>query len=342
MKEGALIEEGGLKMNRFTIRCAAKRARWVVPAILSVTLLLAGCTPAPESGPPAETDALGTDRAPAVDDSEQPDRAALEAALRESAAAYAADYGIKEDEAIDRLQKQQALQDILLEVEEQLGESGIVMLDTADPLCVAAELFSMADYTVIAMTEPALFHELLAKHARCIQPAVEGLSQQCPGRLWRICGPEYATEPYLPPRLFEEYVVRYTGPIVKAIQAHGGYARIHCHGRLRGVLDHIAAMGPDAIDPIEPPPQGDITLAEVRQNYGRDMVLFGNIEIADIENLDAAQFEKKVATALDEGTSGEGRGFVLLPSASPYGRTITARTMINYETMVRLVENWGG
>ena len=110
-------------MNRFTIRCAAKRARWVVPAILSVTLLLAGCTPAPESGPPAETDALGTDRAPAVDDSEQPDRAALEAALRESAAAYAADYGIKEDEAIDRLQKQQALQDILLEVEEQLGES---------------------------------------------------------------------------------------------------------------------------------------------------------------------------------------------------------------------------
>jgi hypothetical protein len=31
------------------------------------------------------------------------------------------------------------------------------MLATPDPLCLAASLFAMADYTVIAMTEPALF-----------------------------------------------------------------------------------------------------------------------------------------------------------------------------------------
>ena len=36
----------------------------------------------------------------------------------------------------------------------------------------------------------------------------------------------------------------------------------------------------------------------------------------------------------------EGRGFVLMPSAAPYGRIISSNTMYNYETMVRLTEGW--
>jgi uroporphyrinogen-III decarboxylase len=124
--------------------------------------------------------------------------------------------------------------------------------------------------------------------------------------------------------------------MVKAIQAHGGFARIHSHGRLQGILDLIAGMGADALDPIEPPPQGDIELREVRERYGKQMVLFGNLEANDIELLAPALFEEKVKRALDEGTAGEGRGFVLMPSASPYGRILTSQLLQNYETMVRL------
>ena len=228
-----------------------------------------------------------------------------------------------------------------LEAEEaDLGDKGIVMVDTEDPLCAAASLFGMADYTVIALTEQALFHQLLEKLARPIHRRTAEVSRLFPGRLWRIYGPEYATPPYLPPRLFEEYVVRYVRPMVQMIQEHGGFVRIHSHGRLKDVLPHIEALGADALDPIEPPPQGDVQLIDVRQRYGKQLVLFGNLEIADIEQLPPAQFEKKVARALEEGTHGEGRGFVLLPSASPYGRHISSTTMQNYETIVRLAEAW--
>lgn len=137
-------------------------------------------------------------------------------------------------------------------------------------------------------------------------------------------------------------MVKYTGPMVEMIHRYGGYACIHCHGRLRAVLPMIAKMGAMAIDPIEPPPQGDVELADVRREYGRDMVLFGNIEVSDIENLAPADFEKVVARALRDGTAGKGRGFVLMPSACPIGREISARTMANYETMVRLATNFGG
>jgi len=226
----------------------------------------------------------------------------------------------------------------LLTREEALGDTGIVLIDTADPMCRAAALFDMAVYTVIALTEPVLFRRLLDRLAAELQPWTETVAEALPGRLWRIYGPEYASPPYLPPRLFEEFVCTYDEPMVRAIQKHGGYARIHSHGRLRLILDHIAGMQPAGLDPIEPPPQGDMQLHEVRERCGGDMVLFGNLEISDIENLPTDQYEEKVKRALDEGTAGEGRGFVLMPSACPYGRVLSPLTLRNYERTVELVE----
>ena len=223
--------------------------------------------------------------------------------------------------------------------EAALGDTGIVMIDTPDPLCLAASLFDMAEYTVIAMTEPSLFHALLERFAVSLWAKTEAVARALPGRLWRICGPEYAAPPYLPPSLFREYVCRYVTPMIEVIHRYGGYARIHSHGHLRAILDDIASMGPDGLDPIEPPPQGDVELAYVREHVGKNMVLFGNLESSDIENLPAARFAEKVRRALNEGTSGTGRGFVLMPSACPYGRVLSSRALNNYETMIAMVEN---
>lgn len=227
----------------------------------------------------------------------------------------------------------------LIDEERRLGERGIVMVDTEDPLCAAATLFNMGDFTIIAMTQRRLFHRLLEKYARVIHHRTEQVARQFPGRLWRIYGPEFATEPYLPPHLFDEYVVRYVEPMVEAIHRTGGFARIHIHGRIRNVLDSVARMGADAIDPIEPPPQGDVNLAFVRTKYGKNLVLFGNLEIADVENAEPDQFEKIVRKALADGTQGDGRGFVLMPSACPSGRIVSMRTLRNYETILRCVED---
>jgi len=83
-----------------------------------------------------------------------------------------------------------------------------------------------------------------------------------------------------------------------------------------------------------------VELAYVRREYGRELVLFGNIELADIENTEPAEFEKVVEKSLKDGTDAEGKGFVLMPSAAPIGRKITPRMMANYETMVRLATNF--
>lgn len=48
-----------------------------------------------------------------------------------------------------------------LAAEAALRDAGIVMIDTPDPLCLAALLFDLGEYTVTALTEPTLFHRLV-------------------------------------------------------------------------------------------------------------------------------------------------------------------------------------
>ncbi len=227
-----------------------------------------------------------------------------------------------------------------LAAEEALGNAGIVMVDIADPLCYTAALFEMGLYTVIALTEPALFHAALQKNDRVINRKVEAIARALPGRLWRIVGPEYASPPYLPPELFCEYVVRYDTPLVKTIQASGGYARIHSHGNLKHIIEPIMSMNPDGLDPIEPPPQGDVELLDIRRRFGDRLVLFGNLEVSDIETLPTADFRLKVERAITQGTDGNGRGFVLMPSACPYGRLLSPLALKNYECMIAMIEQF--
>jgi len=224
------------------------------------------------------------------------------------------------------------------DAEKNLGDTGIIMLDISDPLCKIASLFSMEEYTIIGLTEQELMHKALDKVAQETYQYLESVCKALPGHLWRIYGPEYASPPYLPPYLFREYVTDYVKPMVDIIHKYNGYARVHSHGNLKDILDYIVETGCDGLDPIEPPNQGDVELAYVREKYGKQLVLFGNLEIADIENMKTADFAEKVYRAIEEGTRGDGRGFVLMPSACPYGRHLSPITMGNYEKMIEIIE----
>lgn len=67
---------------------------------------------------------------------------------------------------------------ILVEEDKKLGDRGIVMVDTEDPVCAAASLFSLEDFTIIALTEQTLIHQLLEKLSRHIYAS--GATQKRP------------------------------------------------------------------------------------------------------------------------------------------------------------------
>jgi uroporphyrinogen-III decarboxylase len=72
-------------------------------------------------------------------------------------------------------------------------------------------------------------------------------------------------------------------------------------------------MGIDVLNPIEPPPLGDVTLKEAVKRVGAGMGLEGNIEIQTLLMDSREVVREKIRTAAEEGKQ-SGR-FILCPSA---------------------------
>jgi hypothetical protein len=220
-----------------------------------------------------------------------------------------------------------------------VGDRGLVICDTGDAICNVADLFEFGDFTVLAMTEPEIIRALCDRaHERVMHVLREALAAGC-GPLFRICGAEYCTPPFLPPSAFREFVVPYVTEMVALIHRYGGYARLHCHGRIAQVLDMIMTTGVDALDPLEPPPDGDISLAEVKDRVGDQLLLFGNMELKYLETETPQEINVRVRDMMAAAKSGG--GYILMPTAAPINIPLSPRTEANYLAFIAAGYQYG-
>jgi uroporphyrinogen-III decarboxylase len=225
------------------------------------------------------------------------------------------------------------------ERERYLGDRGVMMVDFADPLCIVAELFEFGDFTIKAFVHQDLFTKLLDKVFELQIYYLKSMLQKGAGPLFRIVGPEYATAPYLSTEYFHKYVCQYDRQIIQLIHDYGQYARIHCHGRVRNIMPHIIEMEADAIDPLEAPPSGDITLSEVKEKYGKDICLMGNIQLRDLEYCHPEEMRAIVIDCMRAAK--EGGNYVLLPTAAPINTQLSPVTEENYMIMIDTALEYG-
>ncbi len=222
---------------------------------------------------------------------------------------------------------------------DEVGDRGIIMSSLADPLWMAAGLMSFQEFTIWAMTEEAHFAKTVEiMRERCMANLRNILNAQVVD-LYRICGPEYATPPYLPPVFFEKYVVPGVRDMIDRIHEKGAIARLHSHGRVGHVLDFMRDTGADAVDPCEAPPDGDIELAEVKQRVGDTMCIFGNIQLKLLERGTPQQVEAEVIKTM-EMAKANGR-FIIMPTAAPINSPLDAQTEENYLQFFRTAKEHG-
>jgi uroporphyrinogen-III decarboxylase len=185
---------------------------------------------------------------------------------------------------------------------------------------------------VWALSEPEHFLRTVEiLHERCMENLRRKLDNQTVD-LYRICGPEYATPPYLPPEMFERCVVPYVKEMIDLIHARGAKARFHCHGRVGQVLEMIAATDADAIDPCEAPPDGDIELTDIKRRVGDRLCLFGNLQLKLLEHGSREQVAEAVRASFRAAK--QGGGYVIMPTAAPINVPLAGKTEENYITFI--------
>jgi uroporphyrinogen-III decarboxylase len=169
------------------------------------------------------------------------------------------------------------------------------------------------------LLEPAMIQRLADTWLERTGEKVDWLLSQGVGPFWHFNGVERACPPMMSPRQWDQWVVPYDGEIMRRIKATDPEARIHvhCHARVRTMLDSFVEMGVDSTDPTEPPPQGNADFAEVKRRYDGRLVFYGNIEFLDMETRQPDEIETLVRAAIEEGGR---RNVVLMPSSTPHSR----------------------
>ena len=74
----------------------------------------------------------------------------------------------------------------------------------------------------------------------------------------------------------------------------------------------VSKVGVNCLNPIEPPPNGDVTLAQARAVVGDRMCLEGNIEADDLFRGTPARIRALVRQAIEEARGGP---FILCPTS---------------------------
>lgn len=217
-------------------------------------------------------------------------------------------------------------------VSQEVGERGILMASLSDPAYLAMLLMEFGEATIWAMTETEHFAKVVETlHDRNMQNLERQLNAVTVD-LYRICGPEYMTPPYLPRPYFERFMVPYLKEMTALIHSHGAKVRLHSHGRIGTLLDLYEDIGVDATDPCEAPPDGDIELAEVKRRIGGGITLFGNLQLKLLEGGTEEAVRAEVRRAMEAGKPG-GR-FVIMPTAAPINVPLAEKTEALYRAFI--------
>ncbi|MDP6449384.1 MAG: hypothetical protein QF773_01100, partial [Lentisphaeria bacterium] len=205
--------------------------------------------------------------------------------------ALVTEHFIKTDADIDRymsLPHVPATYDVapLARLSDKLAGRGLLYVGYDDAMYAAASLFDFNDFAIRCHTDIGAVKRFVDFHFERVRDNVRRLVTACRGlpALFYTAGPELCTPPMTSPAVFAALVTPYQRQLIEIIHDAGLAAAIHCHGRVRSILEEVLETGADVLEPIEPPPQGDITLAEygLLDCFGRAVAQqFAAVDISD-------------------------------------------------------------
>jgi hypothetical protein len=190
---------------------------------------------------------------------------------------------------------------------ERVGDQGLVLAGTPNAVMIAAENgFGPAAFNMFCLRDLSRIREFVAIGAERVAQYVESMLE-AEVEAVRIVGAEYACPTFLHPRFFGELVQPFDKGLIGEIKGRPAIAYMHCHGRIREIIPMIRDMGPNALDPIERPPGGDVDLAYAKRQLGDDICLVGNLDDLNVYSMQTwEEVEPQVLDCLRMAAAGGG------------------------------------
>ncbi|MEA3402507.1 MAG: uroporphyrinogen decarboxylase family protein [Armatimonadota bacterium] len=228
---------------------------------------------------------------------------------------------------------------------ERVGEDGVVYCALLHPLGVLVRHAEMEEMYAWLRTEAELVHRFLEVTNSYVVEAVELMAAAGIRTTFMSWAHEMLIDPWLGREHFEEFVFPYDRRVYAAVHAGGSRFRAHCHGNCMHYLERFHEMGIDSIEPLEPPPYGDVDLAEAKRLVGDHMLLSGNIASQAFVFREPEQVEQEVREAIEAAAAGG--GFTLRTTGGTGGTGAVRneeqldRSVINLEAYMHAALKYG-
>jgi uroporphyrinogen-III decarboxylase len=221
----------------------------------------------------------------------------------------------------------------------QLGDAGLMMVSIGMPIGVAYGLTHPETFAIWTLTE----RETLVRFTRMMfereYAFLEKALQAGAGPVFFAVGTEFVAPPMCSPAAFDALITPFDAPLFELIHRYGGKVLVHHHGRVDAILERIADLGADGIQPIEEPPIGDCTMAQAKRRIGDRVCLVGSVQYDDFERLLPDEMEALVRRQI--GDAAPGGGMILAPTAGPYAARLTERQQENTIRFIEAGHHWG-
>ncbi len=210
---------------------------------------------------------------------------------------------------------------------------GILETRISSPFVCVSGMMRYEWFLELTLTEP----ELIARLTEICRQRILDVLRMLLGEpgieyVW-IGGSEWVTPPMASPTTYNALVQEQERSLIEYIHGRGDIVvHVHCHGNVRHALPRTIERGGDYTEPVEPPPDGDITMAEAKAVADGRITLGGNIECRVLANESEAAVEAAVQAAFEGGK----RRFVLRPTEGPSPR-LSEQEFRNY---MRMLDVW--
>lgn len=202
--------------------------------------------------------------------------------------------------------------------EEQVGKHGLPYAEVIDPFGVVSEMFPTDLFYIKTIDDRPRIEKLLFLTGKRILASIEQLCRDT-GKpfILRMIGSEKAVPPFMSRKDFLEFLGHFYRQVAAIASRYEIPAAFHCHGPVRDILSDVWSMGYSFVEPFEPPPRGNLTVAEALELTAGRGVVFGGVDDVLLSTGSAQQVRSAVEKALREARP-SGQPFILSQSATPF------------------------
>lgn len=227
----------------------------------------------------------------------------------------------------------------LKEKDEFPRDYGAMMLDLGEPVSPLYHASNLQEYPVWSVTRNSEVVGLLDRLMERSRIIYDFCLSRDLADVYFLVGSELAAPPMVGPDTFSRWIVPYSKELIAMVRRSGKKTIQHFHGRIKTLLPFFREMAPDGLHTIEAPPVGNCTLSEAFEETGNAITLIGNIQYEDMRSFSEERMRRTVREVLEEG---QGRRFILSPSAGPFLENLTDQMIRNYLILMEMAAAHGG